>query len=91
MRLAAAIAVTFGALLMLVSVTWMSTTQLIREARWVDHTKDVLAELEGVQALITEGETGQRGLSHHGRRGRTSSRTTARPRRFPSACAGSRR
>ncbi len=61
-RLAAAIAVTFGALLMLVSVTWMSTTELIREARWVDHTKDVLAELEGVQTSITEAETGQRGF-----------------------------
>jgi PAS domain S-box-containing protein len=60
-RLAVAIGVTFGALLMLLSVTWASTTQLIREARWVDHTKDVLAELEGVQALMTEGESGQRG------------------------------
>ena len=62
MRLAAAIAVTFGALLMLVSVTSVGTNQLIREARWVDHTKDVLADLEGVQASITEGETGQRGF-----------------------------
>ncbi len=61
-RLAAAIAVTFGALLMLVSVTSMSTNQLIREARWVDHTKDALAELERVQATITEGETSQLGF-----------------------------
>jgi PAS domain S-box-containing protein len=61
-RLAAAIVVTFGALLMLVSVTWMSTTRLIQEARWVDHSKDVIAELEAVQAAITEGETGQRGF-----------------------------
>ena len=61
-RLAVAIGVAFGALLMLVSVTSMSTRQLIREARWVDHTKDVIAELEGVQAAITEAETGQRGF-----------------------------
>ena len=61
-RLAVAIAVTFGALLLLVVVTSMSTRQLIREARWVDHTKDVLAELEAVQATITELETGQRGF-----------------------------
>jgi PAS domain S-box-containing protein len=61
-RLAVAIAVTFGALLLLVAVTSMSTMQLIREARWVDHTKDVLAELDGVLATITEGETGQRGF-----------------------------
>ena len=61
-RLAVAIGVTFGALAMLVSVTWMNTTQLIREARWVDHTKDVLAELDRLQASITEGETGQRGF-----------------------------
>jgi PAS domain S-box-containing protein len=61
-RLAAAIGVTFGALLLLVSATWMNTTQLIQEAQWVDHTKDVLAELESVQASITEGETGQRGF-----------------------------
>jgi PAS domain S-box-containing protein len=61
-RLAVAIGVTFGALLMLLSVIWTSTTQLIREARWVDHTKDVLAELEGVQGLMTEDESAQRGF-----------------------------
>jgi PAS domain S-box-containing protein len=61
-RLAVAIVVTFVALVMLVSVTWMSTTRLIQEASWVDHSKDVLGELEGVQAAITEGETGQRGF-----------------------------
>ncbi len=61
-RLAVAIGVTFGALLMLLSVTWTNTTQLIREARWVDHTKDVLAELEGVQGLVTESESAQRGF-----------------------------
>jgi PAS domain S-box-containing protein len=61
-RLAVAIGVTFGALLMLVSVTWMNTTQLIREARWVDHTKDVITELEGLETSITEAETGQRGF-----------------------------
>src|SRR5512144_736721 len=60
-RLAVAIVVTFGALLMLVSFTWISTKQLISEARWADHTKDVIAELDGVQAAITDGETGQRG------------------------------
>ena len=60
-RLAVAIAVTFGALLLLVWVTWTSTTQLIREAQWVDRSKDVIAELEGVRAAITDGETGQRG------------------------------
>jgi PAS domain S-box-containing protein len=61
-RLAVAIGVTFGALLILVSATSMNTTQLIREARLVDHTKDVIAELEGVQAAMTESETGQRGF-----------------------------
>jgi PAS domain S-box-containing protein len=61
-RLAIAIGVTFGALLLLISLTSMSTMRLIREARWVDHTKDVLAELDGVLAAITEGETGQRGF-----------------------------
>lgn len=61
-RLAVAIGVTFGALLMLLSVTWTNTTQLIREAHWVDHTKDVLADLDGVQGLMTEGESAQRGF-----------------------------
>jgi signal transduction histidine kinase len=61
-RLAAAIAVTFGALLLLVAVTTLSTQQLLREARWVDHTKDVLSELEAVQSGITQAETGQRGF-----------------------------
>ena len=61
-RLAVAIGVTFGALLMLLSVTWTNATQLIQEARWVDHTKDVLAELEGVQGLMTESESAQRGF-----------------------------
>ncbi|HTS03512.1 MAG TPA: CHASE3 domain-containing protein [Thermoanaerobaculia bacterium] len=61
-RLAVAIVVTFGSLLLLVSVTWLNTTRLIREARWVDHSKDVIAELEGFQYAITEGETGQRGF-----------------------------
>ncbi len=60
-RLAVAIVVTFGGLLMLVSVTWLNTQQLIREARWVDRTKDVITELDGLQAAITEGETGERG------------------------------
>lgn len=60
-RLAVAIVVTFGALLMLVSMTWMNASRLIQEARWVDHSKDVLAELEGLHAAIIEGETGQRG------------------------------
>jgi PAS domain S-box-containing protein len=60
-RLAVAIVVTFGALFLLVSFTWISTTKLIREARWVDHTKDVIARLEAVQSAITDGETGQRG------------------------------
>lgn len=60
-RLVVAIVVTFGGLLMLVFVTWMSTQQLIREARWVDHTKDVIAELDGLLGAITDVETGQRG------------------------------
>ncbi|MFI5197050.1 MAG: CHASE3 domain-containing protein [Thermoanaerobaculia bacterium] len=58
-RLAIAIGVTFCALALLVSATWMSTTRLVQETRWVDQTKDVLAELDGVKASIAEAETGQ--------------------------------
>ncbi len=61
-RLAAAIGVTFGALLLLVSVTWVNTSQLIQDARLVDHTKDVIGELEGAFSAIKDGETSQRGF-----------------------------
>src|ERR1700687_2888267 len=61
-RLAAAIGVTFGALLLLVSVTWVNTSRLIQDARLVDHTKDVIGELEGAFSAIKDGETSQRGF-----------------------------
>lgn len=61
-RLAAAIGVTFGALLILVSVTWVNTSRLIEDARLVDHTKDVIGELEAVLSAIKDGETSQRGF-----------------------------
>ncbi len=61
-RLAAAIGVTFGALLLLVSVTWANTSRLIEDARLVDHTKDVIGELEGAFSAIKDGETSQRGF-----------------------------
>ena len=61
-RLAAAIGVTFGALLLLVSVTWVNTSRLIEDARLVDHTKDVIGELEGAFSAIKDGETSQRGF-----------------------------
>ncbi|MGE5717782.1 MAG: CHASE3 domain-containing protein [Acidobacteriota bacterium] len=60
-RLAVAIGVTFGALLLLVSVTWVNTARLIQDARLVDHTKDVIGELEGAFSAIKDGETSQRG------------------------------
>ncbi len=61
-RLAAAIAVTFGALVLLVSVTWVNTSRLIEDARLVDHTKDVIGELEGAFSAIKDGEASQRGF-----------------------------
>lgn len=61
-RLAVAIGVTFGALLILVSVTWLNTEQLIDDARWVDHSKDVIGEIEGTFSAIKDAETGQRGF-----------------------------
>ena len=61
-RLAAAIGVTFGALVLLVSVTWANTSRLIEDARLVDHTKDVIGELEGAFSAIKDGETSQRGF-----------------------------
>jgi len=61
-RLAAAIGVTFGALVLLVSVTWVNTSRLIEDARLVDHTKDVIGELESVFSAIKDGETSQRGF-----------------------------
>src|ERR1700687_3305652 len=61
-RLAAAIGVTFGALLLLVSVTWVNTSRLIQDARLVDHTKDVIGELEGAFSAIKDAETSQRGF-----------------------------
>ncbi|MFI5119440.1 MAG: CHASE3 domain-containing protein [Thermoanaerobaculia bacterium] len=61
-RLAAAIGVTFGALFLLVSVTWVNTSQLIQDARLVDHTKDVIGELEGAFSAIKDAETSQRGF-----------------------------
>jgi PAS domain S-box-containing protein len=61
-RLAAAIGVTFGALLLLVSVTGVNTSRLIQDARLVDHTKDVIGELEGAFSAIKDGETSQRGF-----------------------------
>jgi PAS domain S-box-containing protein len=61
-RLAVAIGLTFGALLVLVSVTWLNTEQLIDDARWVDHSKDVIGEIEGAFSAIKDAETGQRGF-----------------------------
>lgn len=61
-RLAVAIGATFGALLILVSVTWMNTEQLIDDARWVDHSKDVIGEIEGTFSAIKDAESGQRGF-----------------------------
>ncbi len=61
-RLAVAIGVTFGALLILVSVTWLNTTQLIDDARWVGHSKDVIGEIESTFSAIKDAETGQRGF-----------------------------
>ena len=61
-RLAVAIGVTFGALLILVSVTWLNAAQLIDDARWVDHSKDVIGEIEGTFSAIKDAETGQRGF-----------------------------
>jgi PAS domain S-box-containing protein len=61
-RLAVAIGLTFGALLILVSVTWVNTSRLIEDARLVDHTKDVIGELEGAFSAIKDGETSQRGF-----------------------------
>jgi len=61
-RLAAAIGVTFGALLLLVSVTWLNTARLIEDARLVDHTKDIIGELEGAFSAIKDAETSQRGF-----------------------------
>ena len=61
-RLAVAIGVTFGALLVLVSVTWVNTEQLIDEARWVDHSKDVIGEIESTFSAIKDAETGERGF-----------------------------
>jgi len=61
-RLAAAIGVTFGALVLLVSVTWVNTSRLIEDARLVDHAKDVIGELEGAFSAIKDAETSQRGF-----------------------------
>lgn len=61
-RLAAAIGVTFGALVLLVSVTGVNTARLIEDARLVDHTKDVIGELESAFSAIKDGETSQRGF-----------------------------
>ncbi len=60
--LAVAIGVTFGALLLLVGVTFTNTNQLLEEGRWVGHTKDVLAAVDAVQAAVAEAESGQRGF-----------------------------
>ena len=61
-RLAVAIGVTFGLLLILVSVTWLNTAQLINDARWVDHSKDVIGEIDGTFSALKDAETGQRGF-----------------------------
>lgn len=61
-RLAVAIGVTFGALLVLVSVTWRNTTQLIEDARLFDHSKDIIGEIDGAFSAIKDAETGQRGF-----------------------------
>ncbi len=61
-RLSVAIGVTFGALLVLVAVTWLNTEQLIDDARWVDHSKDVIGEIEGAFSAVKDAETGQRGF-----------------------------
>jgi PAS domain S-box-containing protein len=61
-HLAVAIGVTFGALLILVSVTWLNTAQLIDDARWVDQSKDVIGEIEATFSAIKDAETAQRGF-----------------------------
>ena len=62
LRLAVAIGLTFGALGLLVSVTWMNASRLIGDAARVEHTKEVIGELESALSTVKDAETAQRGF-----------------------------
>lgn len=60
-KLIAGFSVGLLALLIVSAVTFTSVTKMNDNAFWVDHTHEVLAELEEVVSLLKDAETGQRG------------------------------
>ena len=62
LRLAVAICLTFGALALLVSVTWINTFRLIADAARVDHTREVIGEVESTFSTVKDAETAERGF-----------------------------
>jgi PAS domain S-box-containing protein len=62
LRLAIAIGLTFGALALLVVVTGMNVFRLIGDAAKVDHTREVLNELESTFSTVKDAETSERGF-----------------------------
>src|SRR5471030_649534 len=62
LRLAVAISLTFGALALLVSVMWANMFRLIGDAAKVDHTREVISELESTFSTVKDAETAERGF-----------------------------
>ena len=56
----------FGVALLLIAITgafsWSSTVNLIDTAQMMDHTHDVLENLEKIVSQLKDAETGQRGF-----------------------------
>jgi PAS domain S-box-containing protein len=62
LRLAIAICLTFGALALLVAATWVNTFRLLGDAAKVDHTREVIGELESTFSTVKDAETAERGF-----------------------------
>lgn len=60
------LAAAFGVALLFIAVTgafsWSSTVKLVDNARMVDHTHEVLENLEDIVSQLKDAETGQRGF-----------------------------
>ena len=56
----------FGTIIFILSllgiVTYLGLNTMIENARWVNHTREVLEEIQIVTSYIKDAETGQRGF-----------------------------